>query len=463
MSSSGPTPPGAPQVKALNCPGCGAALTVRSFNQAVTIVCDNCHSILDAQDPRLKILQKFNVRTGEDPPLIPLGTRGSIRGTQYEVIGFQRRTIRVDGIPYSWHEYLLFNPFKGFRYLTEYQGHWNDVSVLKTLPIVSPGASTLNYLGETYRLFQTADAATSYVLGEFPWQVRVGESAEVSDYVSPPRVVSSEKTGKEVTWSMGEYITGSDVWKSFKLPGSPPVAIGVYENQPSPLSANVTSVWRLVGIFLAILVVLIIAFYATAQDQQVFSQSYTFNTNVKSEASFVTDVFELKGHTSDVELDSSADVDNNWIYFNYALINEDTGHAYDFGREVSYYHGYDSDGSWSEGGQKDSVTIPSVPPGHYYLRVEPESDFYHGTIYYSVTLRRDVPQLSFFGLAALALLIPAGFVTWRSMNFEHLRWAESDYGDGDSGSSNGESDDDDDQQYPDRPISLGITDEDNQQ
>lgn len=459
MSSSGPTPAGTPQVKALNCPSCGAALTLRSFSQAVTIVCDHCHSILDAQDPRLKILQKFNVETGEDPPLIPLGTRGNIRGTQYEVIGFQRRTIRVDGIPYSWHEYLLFNPFKGFRYLTEYQGHWNDVSVLRALPIWTPGATTLNYLGETYRAFQTATAETSYVLGEFPWQVRVGESAQISDFISPPRVISGEKTGNEVTWSMGEYLTGRDVWKIFKLDGDPPEAIGVYENQPSPLIADVKAIWTLAGAFLVALVVLIIVFFSMARDEQVLAKSYEFNTNVKSEASFVTEVFELSGRTSDVELATTASVDNNWIYFNYALINEDTGQAYDFGREVSYYHGYDSDGSWTEGSQSDSVTIPSVPPGHYYLRVEPESDYYRGTIYYSFTLRRDVPQVSFFGIAALALLIPAGLITWKSMNFEHLRWAESDYGsDDDSGSSDSN---DDDQQYPDRPISLGIADEDN--
>jgi len=438
VSSSGPTPSGTPQLKALNCPGCGAALTLRSFSQAVTVVCDSCHSILDAQDPRLKILQTFQVTTGEHPPLIPLGTRGTIRGTQYEVIGFQRRTILVDGIAYSWHEYLLFNPFKGFRYLTEYNGHWNDVSVLRALPVGSPGASTLNYLGETYRLFQTSNAETSYVLGEFPWQVRVGETAEVSDYVSPPRVISSEKTGQEITWSMGEYITGRDLWKAFKLAGDPPAAIGVYENQPSPLRPHVKAVWRLSAAFLLALVVLIIGFYSTAQDQQVFSQSYSFNTNGKTEASFVTDVFELKGHTSDVELSTQANVTNNWIYLNYALINEDTGHAYDFGREVSYYSGYDSDGSWTEGRQKDTVTIPSVPPGHYYLRVEPESEYYRGTIYYSITLRRDVPQFSFFGIAALALLIPAGFITWKFMNFEHMRWTESDYGE-----TSGGSDDDD--------------------
>ena len=124
-----PSQPAKPQVKALNCPQCGAAITLRSFQQAVTVVCENCHSILDAKDPTLKILQQFQAITGELKPLIPLGTRGKLRGTDYEVIGFQRRSIESDGVRYDWHEYLLFNPYKGFRYLSEYQGHWNDISV----------------------------------------------------------------------------------------------------------------------------------------------------------------------------------------------------------------------------------------------------------------------------------------------------------------------------------------------
>ena len=88
-------------------------------------------------------------RVGEDPPLIPLGTRGTIRGTAYEAVGFQRRTIYVEGISYSWHEYVLFNPYKGFRYLTEYNGHWNDTSILRSLPTVNDNVSpaTVTYLG----------------------------------------------------------------------------------------------------------------------------------------------------------------------------------------------------------------------------------------------------------------------------------------------------------------------------
>lgn len=428
VSTSGPTPAGTPQVKSLNCPGCGASLTLRSFGNAVTIVCGSCHSVLDAQDPTLKILQKFRAAANEDPPLIPLGCRGKMRGVLYEAIGFQRRTIKVEGISYSWHEYVLFNPLKGFRYLTEYDGHWNDVSMLRSLPDQSPGGASLTYLGETYSHFQTANAATTFVLGEFPWQVRVGESVKVSDYISPPRVISSEDTGKEVTWSMGEYMAGRDIWKVFNLGGECPAPVGIYENQPSPMSANVKSVWRLVGVFLGLLLALFIGVESMARDEQVFEHSYVFDTNATGEASFVTDTFEVKGHTADIELTTRATVDNNWIYLNYALINQDTGHAYDFGREVTYYYGYDSDGSWSEGSRENNVTVPSVPPGNYYLRVEPESDPHSGIIPYTITLKRDVPQLSFFGLAVLALLLPAGIITWRSMSFEHLRWAESDYG-----------------------------------
>ena len=422
-------PPVKPQVKALNCPNCGAALVVRSFNTAVTIVCEGCHSILDAKDPNLQILQRFKVATDEDKPLIPLGTRGKIRGVDYEAIGFERRTIHVDGIPYSWHEYVLFNPYKGFRYLTEYNGHWNDVSILKALPEVLPYASPpkVKYLGETYRHFQTAKAGTTFVLGEFPWQVRVGEAADVTDYVSPPRVISSEMTGGEVTWSMGEYLAGKDVWKAFRLPGSPPEAIGVYENQPSPLSAETRNIWVAFAAFLVVLVVMMIGFDLAARNEQVFTGYYKYNSNQRGEASFVTDDFEVKGHTSNVEVTTSTDVNNRSIYLNYALINEATGQAFDFGREVSYYHGYDSDGAWSEGKANDRVAIPKVPPGRYYLRVEPEGDPGYGMTYYTVTVKRDVPQNSFYAIALGAMLLPAILLTWRSLSFEHLRWAESDH------------------------------------
>src|SRR5271165_3278744 len=205
--------PPKPQVKALQCPNCGAAIVLRSFGQAVSVVCSGCHCVLDAKDPNLQILQKFQQITANITPLIPLGTRGKLRGTDYEVIGYQRRSTTVDDIEYSWGEYVLFNPYKGFRYLTEYNGHWNDVTVCKEVPVLDPRLESspfavVNYLGERYRHFQTSGAKTTSVLGEFPWQVRVGEAAVVTDFVHPPRVLSREKTAEEVAWSLGEYMYG---------------------------------------------------------------------------------------------------------------------------------------------------------------------------------------------------------------------------------------------------------------
>jgi len=416
-----------PAAKALNCPKCGAPLTVRSFDHAVTIVCGSCGSILDAKDPALKILQEFEAKTRAVEPLIPLGTRGTMPDGPYEVIGLQQRTITVEGADYSWHEYLLFNPFKGFRYLTQYDGHWNDARPLRSLPAAVPGTrQRVSLDGVTYKHFQTAEARTTFVLGEFPWEVRVGEIALVSDYVAPPRLLSREATGNEATWSIGEYIPGRIVWEAFGLPGQPPRPVGVYANQPSPFRSLATT-WRSFAVMAAVGLVLMIGMALSSLNAKVFERTYTFDARpqqAEREPSFVTDVFELKGHTSNVELTTRASVDNSWLVVNYALINQDTGQAYDFGREVSWYHGRDEDGDWSEGSSQDVAIIPSVPPGRYYLRVEPDTAPDRGAVRYNILVKRDVPRFLFYGVALLALAIPPAVATWRSLKFEHARWAE---------------------------------------
>lgn len=414
-----------PAVRSVNCPQCGATLTLRSFGRAVSLVCGSCRSILDALDPRLKILQTFKAATNEEKPKIPLGARGKWDGIDYEVIGFQRRSINAEGIEYSWHEYLLFNPYRGFRYFTEYNGHWNDVLPLTMLPDVEVGLNA-SCFNRAYKHFQSAGAKTKFVLGEFPWQVRVGEKAEVADYIAPPYVLSSESMQGEVTWSQGEYVSGKEIWKAFKLVGDPPDPIGIYANQPSPLRATSGVIRKTLGIFAATLFALFLVNASVSDNASVFEENYVFHPADLQEQSFVTPVFHLGGRVSDVELRTHAGLNNEWIYLNYALINDDTGQAYDVGRELSFYSGYD-DGYWSEGNQNDFVDIASVPPGNYYLRVEPESDRSFSAISYNVKVVRDVPIFRIYLYALGALLVPALVILWRTFSFEQQRWAESDH------------------------------------
>jgi hypothetical protein len=245
------------------------------------------------------------------------------------------------------------------------------------------------------------------------------------DYVNPPWVLSSEITGSEVTWSRGEYVPGAAIWKAFQLPGSAPPARGIYLNQPSPMGDKVGGIWRNFALMLALLLGLAIAFAVFSRNETVFHSSYAFSAAKEGEPSFVTGDFDLTGRPTSLEVAVNTDLDNNWAFFNFALVNEDTGQAYDVGREVSYYHGADSDGSWDEGSRNSSVLIPAVAPGKYYLRVEPEMD--EGAVTYDLTLRHDVPTYMWFWIAAGLLLIPPVLYTVRAKSFETQRWMNSDH------------------------------------
>ena len=437
-------------VRAVNCPNCGAVTAVRTFGHAVNVVCQNCKSILDAKDPGVTILQKY-AEAVRIEPLIPLGTRGTIHDVRYEVVGFQVRQITVDGVAYRWREYLLFNPYREFRYLTEYAGHWNLVSPLRALPDGDhlPGSSgTRAFNGVTYRHFQTAVATTVFVLGEFPWQVRVGDRVTAVDYVAPPRMLSAEVTAdQEVTWSLGDYVSGPDLWKWLSLPGNAPAPEGVFADQPSPYAGRPGKMWRTACLLLATAAIVWVMHLATAREKQAFTQNFAYDPRTIQDAALVTPVFELDGRPSAVRVETATNLENQWMDVGYALINEETGQAFEFAREVSYYHGVEDGESWTEGSRTDSVTLPEIPSGRYFIRIEPESERTGRPVTYRVTVVRDVATAFWFIVAVILILIPPILVSVRAAAFEGKRWQESDHGSGGSngaGSSSGDDDGGDD-------------------
>lgn len=417
------------KAQAIACPNCGGQVQLRGFANTLTAVCSNCATVLDCSTPSLRILHRFQERQIR-VPAIPLGSRGKLGETVYEVTGFQVRAAGGDEA-WEWGEYVLFNPYKGYLYLTEYQGHWNVVRPVYGVPEGAAGATAqhaVNWRGRRYRHFQRSTARTIFVLGEFPWRVHVGETVTVQDYTAPPFVLSAEHTSAETTWSEGDYVEGARIWKIFGLKGSAPSARGIYVNQPSPFKGDRGVVIKLCAL-LELAVLLLLFFFLTFDRMDVvLNETHQFAPAPNAEQAFVTPVFELRGHTSNVEIQTRTNVDNQSVYMNYALIDADSGHAYDFGREVSYYHGRDSDGNWTEGGPNDQVMVPSVPAGRYYLRVEPEGDPRAAAqVTYNILVRRNVPNYTFYLIAALLIPIPAIFIVWRGYRFEYDRWRESDH------------------------------------
>lgn len=404
-------------VKSISCPNCGGSVELRGMAHSLTAVCIQCLSVIDAAAPELRVLQQFQ-ESARAKPKIPLGSRGKLEGHVWEALGFQVRTIFVEGVKYSWEEYLLFDPYQGFRYLSDYNGHWNFIRPAKGLPAVSD--TKAQYGGERYRHFQKSMATTVFAMGEFPWKVRVDDLAEVNDFVAPPNLLSSEKTDDEITWAQGVYRTGAEIAKAFGMAQPLPVASGVFANQPNP--HEVGSIWQTCLWLTVALFAVMMTFGFLATGERLYSQHFTY-AGPGADDAVTTGQFEVAGKSSNIDINASAELQNDWIYLTLALVNASTGEAWVAGRELERE---------SSGAANDSVTFGQVPAGRYYLRVEPEMDKnsptlrYHA-VHYDVEVRRNVPHYLLFWLAVPLMLIPAVWKSIQRASFETSRWQESDY------------------------------------
>ena len=256
-------------------------------------------------------------------------------------------------------------------------------------------------------------------MGEFPWQVRVGETVQVKDYISPPGAFPPKNPRRSRLVGSATYTPRRDIWKAFGLKGSPPPVTGIYANQPSPYQGKSGSAW---SVFVLLTLLLLTHDAGRHRSAQSKSLSAALHLRVGSGRTIVRySCFHLEGRESNVEVTVNTDLNNDWAYLSLALINEDTGVAYDFGKEISYYFGRDSDGSWSEGGRSASASLSGVPEGPYYLRVEPEMEkdgraHRCPTRSWSNGVNRPI---SGFWSPFLALLIPPVFTMIRAFSFEN--------------------------------------------
>ena len=126
-------------------------------------------------------------------------------------------------------------------------------------------------------------------------------------------------------------------------------------------------------------------------------------------------------------IEALAPVSNNWMGFDFDLVNATTNASFPATLEVSAYHGTSSDGAWSEGSQVGRVASPAVPPGEYFVTIEPSADATITAMPYKVRVYAGgVFNSNFFLMLGLVLLYPA-FLLIRSHMFEAARWAQSDH------------------------------------
>ena len=200
-----------------NCPNCGATVTV-ALASSKSITCGSCNSIIDLSQGAGALLVHA-IQDEPVAPLIALGSVGQLQGVPWQVVGFQHRMGHEPGDDehFGWSEYLLYNQKRGFIFLVDSSGGWSVVKPVTGAPSQSSDRMSATYRGTRYRLKESYDAQTTYVAGEFYWQVRRGQNTSNRDYAAGKSLLSMEQNPKEITWSTGSQIDSDSVARAFRL------------------------------------------------------------------------------------------------------------------------------------------------------------------------------------------------------------------------------------------------------
>ena len=426
------------EAQVFRCPSCGAPLQARS-KDILAVGCATCGAVIDTADPNHRVLTTaLGLRDEKYAPRIPLGSKGVLEGKPVEVIGFLVRQSKSEGIAYDWREYLLAGENGTYRWLTEYNGHWNIVDVLSRPPTTSGivELDNVRYGGQSFRHFATTPVAeVIQVSGEFTWRVRRGETCRVLDYVAPPLMLSRESTDNEQNWSLGTYVAPEAIAEAFKLTGRMIAPVGVYANQPNPWEDTHRRVFKLFWKLALAAIVLQIFFTYIAGGRTLLRQDFVLSPQM-AEDSVVTREFEVKGKPRKIAVRNSTSLDNNWIGLDLMLVNKASGQAWPATRELAYYYGRDGGESWSEGSRDDEVVFLNIPPGTYYVTIDPDiAPEKPLPVHDTIEVRSGGAGWSNFVMVMIFLTIFPIFTLVRRAAFETGRWAESDHAPVSSGDS----------------------------
>ncbi len=275
--------------KTCECPSCGAALAPK-LDGSQSIVCAQCHAVVDISKGLGQDLAWYAQQANTLEPLIPLGRSGTLAlaaggpALPWQVVGYLERcdlpAADSEDEQSFWREYLLYNRSEGFAFLVDTHEGWSLVRPLTGAPKGS-GSNTVEWQGRRFKALYEGEsyaAQISYVLGEFYWQLRRGERAQVTDYEwrgeGRVELLSREQTGskggtQEISWSHGRKLDAAEVARAFKLA----VSTAALTRDAAPTSGHGLVFKILLTLF--ILFILVMLMRGCSQDDcQSYKQSF---------------------------------------------------------------------------------------------------------------------------------------------------------------------------------------------
>jgi predicted RNA-binding Zn-ribbon protein involved in translation (DUF1610 family) len=417
-------------VKAMDCPSCGGGIELQAAGYSTYFVCQYCGSELDLLSDDVRLIAEH--AEAAEALYIPLGTRGTLRGVEWVTIGNLKKT---DGWE-EWDEFLLFNPYHGYRWLVFTKDGWSFGTPILAQPERLPGGSYL-YDGAGMKIcYYFADSTTQSALGEFYWRAQRGDVVRSASYVGGGRMLSCEDAGSEYNWTLEEWIASSEVARAFGIQDTgqyPEIGDTPLPHQPNPHAGKAVNRGLIATVFflLGILGATMLSYGGETRTKEYSAKVDTPNRSVS------LGQFTIEDRPKPFTIATRGSPgDNNWMDVEYTLANVATGDEIIANQPIEYYFGRD----WKEDDRSGTLKIASVPAGTYELTADitlPEDEnparLARSNASWDAQARPVAISASSNGvfssnivLLFLALFSPALWVWFKSASFEGARSAGYD-------------------------------------
>ncbi|EIZ81163.1 hypothetical protein WSK_0108 [Novosphingobium sp. Rr 2-17] len=352
-------------VRAIICPQCGGALEVRAAGYSVNLACQHCGSLLDVSRPEVALIEAHKRAARQFR--LKLGRRGTLFEVEWEVVGALARKDEA----YAWDEYLLFNPYAGYRWLVLSGAEWQFGTMMLDLP--EGDDDTVTWRGERYiRDGAEGTTRTTAVLGEFYWRVRKGDRVAACLFERGKVILSREDGGGEVNWTQLIPVGAATVNAAFGLRDHKPRRrASAQPFAPFAVTARPTSDLSAMFAFaLGALVLLLLAMAFISGPVDRASGSIDAPYGKTREGVKIGTISVQRPYQFVTVKAQTANISNTWVDLDYALVDRATGQSIDGYGMVEHYSGHDSDGYWSEGTLTDTTLFGQVRRGTYDVYVD---------------------------------------------------------------------------------------------
>jgi hypothetical protein len=361
-------------------------------------------------------------------PIFALGSKGvfdpEVVGTDWEepqeltVIGFMQRKVTYEGVDYKWEEYLLYKPRMPFYWLIHNEGHWNFG---QSVPAgeVNAGPRGASYAGRNFKIYDMGEPEVNYVLGEFYWEVNVGEKVKSADYINPPDMLSREtnqnpsaipksegskrdKKNREINYTVSRYVSTEEIEKAFgakdlERPHT------VAPNQPYP-HKPIYKTWGKLFLAAMLLVVIVLGTSRRALVSSTTKQLQPADPKVINTAPF-----QIRGGDN-IAINVHA---TQWVHVAGKFIDDKGQPAAnsDFG----VYTG-------------ETVYLSSLPSGTYHLQYNVSwQNYASASPSFTVQVRQDVPHFSHIFWLGMGIMALPFCILIHHWIFDARRWSNSDF------------------------------------